>query len=113
MIIEALVLATITGVGGYYLYRKLPKVIQRFLLRHPLLTDLTAAIITYSLLGQTILALLAAGFIGLVVSILLALLSNPKSAAAIEKIAEKLSALWTQFVNKTSVYFQKEPGLIT
>jgi hypothetical protein len=87
MITTGLALAALTGAGFYLIYRKLPGRLRRFLQRHILLTDAVACLLTYILFGGTLVALFAAAWIGLIVSIMLALISNPSTNVLLEQVA--------------------------
>ena len=81
MITTSLALALLTGTGFYLLYSKLPRRIRKFMQRHVLLTDTVACLLTYVLFGGTLIALFAAAWLGVIVSILLAITSNPVTNA--------------------------------
>ena len=81
MIFNAFALATVTFIGMALLYRKLPGWTKTLLLRGDILTDALAAGVTYMFLGGTATALIAAGLVGIAVSVTL---SFAKHAAKIE-----------------------------
>jgi len=93
MITTGLALATITGAGFYWIWRKLPERVRKFMLRHPLLTDVTACVLTYTLFGGTLVALFAAAWMGLMTSMMLAVINNPQGAALLERMAARLAQL--------------------
>ena len=99
MIIEGLVLASITGAGFYFVWHKLPQVIRKFFLRHPLFTDTIACVLTYTLLGGTLTALVAAAWLGCIVSAMLYLVNNPTTSAAMDQLAVKLKLMWGKVSN--------------
>lgn len=68
---NAVVLAAITVTSGAFLFSKLPQEAKKWLLRHGVFADIIAAGITYVMLGKTITALLAAGIVGGLTSLLL------------------------------------------
>jgi len=98
MITTGLSLATLTGAGFYMLFRKLPRRVRRFMHRHPLVTDAVACGLTYMLFGGTLVALFAAAWMGLIVSMMLAITSNPACNALLERWAQKLGKMKEQFV---------------
>lgn len=71
MIFNAFALATVTFIGMVLLYKKLPGWTKTLLLRGDILTDALAAGVTYMFLGGTATALIAAGLVGIAVSITL------------------------------------------
>lgn len=75
MIVEAAILGSASAAGFGLTYTRVPEQVKEFCLRHPLLTDVVATYLTYELLGGTLTALLAAGFVSVFVSILLYLLN--------------------------------------
>jgi len=81
MIFNAFALATVTFIGMVLLYRKLPGWMKKMLLKGDILTDALAAGVTYMFLGGTATALIAAGLVGIVVSMTL---SYAKHAAKLE-----------------------------
>jgi len=89
MIIEGLSLAVLTGAGFYFLYHKLPRSVRKFMQKHVLLTDAVICFATYALFGGTLTALFAAAWLGLIVSITLAIVSNPDANALLERFGER------------------------
>lgn len=69
MIFNAFALAIVTFIGMALLYRKLPGWIKKMLLKGDILTDALAAGVTYMFLGGTATALIAAGLVGIAVSV--------------------------------------------
>jgi len=90
MITTGFCLATLTGLGFWFIFHKLPRRIRRFLQKHILLTDIGACILTYMLFGGTIVALFAAAWMGLIVSVILSLTSNPSINALLDRWTKKL-----------------------
>ena len=97
MIVTGLTLATLTVVGFYLIYQKLPRWLRNWVQRHSLMTDLIACILTYVLLGGTITALFASAWMGIMISILLAVINNPNGKVLLDYISVKLSNLKTLF----------------
>lgn len=75
MITEAAILGGASAAGFGLTYTRLPTAFKEFCLKHPLLTDLLATWVTYEILGGTLTALMAAGFVSVLVSILLYVLN--------------------------------------
>jgi hypothetical protein len=71
IVANAALLAVVTTTGILLVSLKLPKQIQKALVKHGLWTDAAAAIGTYTLLGKSVTSLLAAGFVGCMVSALI------------------------------------------
>ncbi len=65
---NAAILALTTTAGLSFIARKLPKRVQRTLVRHSFMTDASAATATYFVLGKTVTSLLAAGIVGCLTS---------------------------------------------
>lgn len=76
MISNAFALAAVSTVGFIIIYKKLPRKVRRYFEKFSLLTDLMAAVAVYALLGGTLTALMAGGFVCLFVSILLHIANN-------------------------------------
>jgi len=104
MIVDGLVLATLTGTGFYLVFRRLPKGIKKFLQKHYLITDVVACLLTYMLFGATITALFAAAFLGIIISILLTISHNPTAVAYLEAGVEKLD----KTVGRINKWLQKK-----
>lgn len=68
MISQAIALAIITFGGFFILFKKLPKKIKDFILKHDLAVDVATLGAAYILLGGTLTALFAAAIVGLFVS---------------------------------------------
>jgi hypothetical protein len=98
MLLEGLSLAAITGLGFYFLFVKLPKRVQKFLLRHPLLTDAVACVGTWMILGGSLTAIFAAAWMALITSVMLILMGNETTARSLESIAEKIKSLWDKVI---------------
>jgi len=91
MIVDGLVLAVITGTAFYFLYAKLPGRVRRYLQRHILLTDTIACLLTYALFGGTLVALFAAAWLSVLVSVLLVVIRNPAAARALRAFSEQIT----------------------
>lgn len=115
MLTTGLSLAILTGAGFYAVYRKMPRSVRKFLNKHPLLTDAIAVFLTYTLFGGTLVALFAAAWLGLIVSVMLALTSNPRTEALMELYAQKIVGLKDKFIEwvatKTPEQQQETPKL--
>ena len=75
MITEAAILGSASAVGFGLTYTRVPDWVKEFCLKHPLMTDVVATYLTYEILGGTLTALMAAGLVSVLVSILLYLLN--------------------------------------
>jgi len=75
MITEAAILGSASAVGFGLTYTRVPDWVKEFCLKHPLMTDVVATYLTYEILGGTLTALMAAGIVSVLVSILLYLLN--------------------------------------
>ena len=71
MIIAAAVLGGVSALGFGLTYWRLPHAARDFITRHPLATDAVATAATYKILGGTLTALTAAGFMSVGISSLL------------------------------------------
>lgn len=100
-------LAVLTTVGFYLVYRKVPASVKRLLEKYSLVTDLVACILTYIMFGGTIVALFASAWVGIFVSILLAIMSNPTTAAALDHYMGKLVELKNKLVAWLSANMSK------
>lgn len=75
MLVEATVLGAASTAGFGLTWTRIPVQAKRFCLEHPLLTDIIATWLTYELLGGTLTALVAAGFVSVFVSVILYLVN--------------------------------------
>lgn len=75
MLVEATVLGVASTAGFGLTWTRIPAQVKRFCLEHPLLTDVIATWLTYELLGGTLTALVAAGFVSVFVSVILYLVN--------------------------------------
>ena len=108
MLTSGLSLAVLTCSGFYLIYTKLPARIKQWMVKHSLITDITACVLTYTLFGGTITALFAAAFTGIIISILLALLNNEVTAEALEMYSKKLQNIKTKFVEHIAQQIKKQ-----
>lgn len=110
MLTTGLTLAVLTAVGFYAVYRKLPARMRKFMVKHALITDAVACTLTYMLFGGTIIGLFAAAFCGIIVSLTLAMVNNPKINAFLEKTWNKSAEAWKDLsgqVTETKVLNEK------
>ena len=98
MLSTGLALAALTGTGFYFVFSKLPKRVRTFLKKHALFTDAISCLLTYLLFGRSLVALFAAAWLGLIVSIMLAILNNPAAEALLERFAAKCGQLKDNFM---------------
>jgi hypothetical protein len=110
MLTTGFALAVITSTGFYVIYTKLPSWIKGWMLKHSLITDVVACVFTYALFGGTVTALFAAAFVGLFVSMLLALLNNQITAEAIENLGERFKALQAKFAEYIAAMIKHNQG---
>lgn len=104
MLVNGFILATLTVSGFYLIYRKLPMRLRRFMEKHSLMTDIVACVLTYILFGGTLVALFASAWVGIMISILLALVQNQTTAAAMETITLKLILLKDKFLKALEAF---------
>ena len=93
MLLDSLVLSTITALGGYLIWIHLPMKVKMWFLAHPLLTRVGCAVSVYTLLGASVTALFAAGWLDLMIGLMLALASNKEASEAMSKLGAYISSL--------------------
>lgn len=93
MIVDALVLSGVTFAGAALIYEQLPLKAKLFLMEHKLLTRVICAVGTYTLLGGSVTALFAAGFLDLMVGVTLAILNDPQAANNLARVGAYLKDL--------------------
>jgi len=109
VITTGLTLAVLTAGGFYLIFRKLPRRVRKFMQKHVLLTDTIACLLTYLLFGGTLVALFAAAWMGVIVSILLALTSNPTTNHMLKRFAQKCGELRILFEKWVARHAPEEP----
>ena len=109
MITTGFTLAILTGCGFYLVYRKLPASCRSFMQKHPLLTDAIACLSTYMLFGGTLVALFAAAWLGVIVSLMLAITSNPALNAMLERWVQKINKIKEDFVKWAASKTPQQP----
>lgn len=77
MIFDAVAMATLATTGFYLLYKKLPRNIRQWIVKHSLFTDFAAMVITYWMFGGGITALMAGAIVDIMVSGLLHIANHP------------------------------------
>ncbi|MBW3020787.1 hypothetical protein KY334_05805 [Candidatus Woesearchaeota archaeon] len=90
MITNALILASLSNGGFYFIFQKLPDKIKTFMLSKHLWTDLTAAGFTYLLFGSTVTGLLASAMAGIQVSVCILILRNKQVMNFFKRIKENV-----------------------
>jgi hypothetical protein len=91
VVIEGVILGTLSAAGFGLTYTRLPKAAQDFVKNHPLLSDVALTAATYHLLGGTLTALMAAGMVSVFVSMLLFM---PKARSRLITWWQKFCALF-------------------
>ncbi len=86
MLVEATVLGAASTAGFGLTWTRIPAQAKQFCLDHPLLTDVIATWLTYELLGGTLTALMAAGFVSIVVSVILYLLNHLNRRKSLKEV---------------------------
>ena len=99
MISTGLALAALSSAAFYVIYRKLPRRVRKFMCKHVLFTDAVACLLTYMLFGGTLVALFAAAWMGLITSLMLALVSNPQTNAILERFVVKVGQMKDGFIS--------------
>lgn len=98
MLSSGLALAVLTSTGFYLIYTKLPGWAKKWMIKHSLLTDVVACVLTYVLFGGTVTALFAAAFVGIIISLMLAILNNEVTAEAVDRLVAKAKTVQKKFV---------------
>ena len=70
-------LGIMSVVGAWFVYKKLPRKVKKWLESHPLFTDAFCFVGIYWILGGTLTALVAASVSGLIISAYLEVMSHP------------------------------------
>lgn len=109
MITTGFTLAILTATGFYFIYRKLPRRIRRFMNKHILFTDAITCLMTYMLFGGTLVALFAAAWMGVMVSIMLALTAHPTTNAILQRFGNKCGELKDKFVGWAEEHMPELP----
>src|SRR5512142_1224941 len=78
MILEGMVLGTITFAGFKMLFDKLPDKIKDFAIRHPLITDTCIVVVFYEVMGMSIVAHVAVACMSMMEFAYLGILRNPE-----------------------------------
>lgn len=77
MLLDAALLATLTGMSLILLYKKLPARVKQFLVKHPLLVDALAMCLTLGALGTSLTALMAGAMVDVVLGIAMYIAEHP------------------------------------
>jgi hypothetical protein len=97
MLTNAITLAVLSTAGMWVIYKKLPRKIRRWIKNHGLLADISALLLTYTIFGGTVTALIAAALAGLMTSVLIYIGQHKEDFLFIEDamnmIKDKLEAL--------------------
>jgi Na+/H+ antiporter NhaA len=96
MFLNAFLLGSLSVIGGWFIYKRLPNYIKQYLLTRPLFTDLTLFIVVYIVFSGTLTALLAAAIAGIIVSVLLNLSKRKPFMDFIDKLTTQAEIYWTK-----------------
>ena len=99
MIGNGLSLALLTGAGFYLIFKKLPRGVRRWMTKHVLITDAVCMLLTYALFGGTLVALFAAAWLGVIISMMLFIMQNKEAMDVIETILAKIKGLFVDMWN--------------
>lgn len=102
MITTAFILGSVTMLGFWMLFIKLPKPIKDWMLKHTLATDIIACVGTYwfhAMFGSGPTVLFAAGFAALYSSIMLAIAKDKELSETIWAIGSKISSFKPMLIN--------------
>lgn len=115
MITTAFILGTVTILGFWILYLKMPQPIKDWIMRHPLATDVIACVGTYwfhAMFGSGPTILFAAGFAALYTSIMLAIAKDAELSDAIMAFSGKAKGFKPVIINfLKSVLVSKQLGV--
>ncbi len=89
MLIDGLMLGTMTTLGFCLLYGKLPPWIKEFMANHPILTEIAVSVGFYALMGMTLTAHVAVGAMILEVQGLLHIARNPDKFIFLQAAKQK------------------------
>lgn len=78
MITDAIVLSVATTGAGYMLWRKTGPKVKKFIIEHPMLSEVSATVLTYFVHGGGVTAIMSAGFVCLMFSGMIYIASNPE-----------------------------------
>lgn len=96
MILSGFLLGTLSTIGAYFIYIKLPKRIKQWILHHQLFSDLTAMVFTYLIFGGGPTVLFAAAFACIETSVILAISKDPELLKILANIIFKVKVLKQQ-----------------
>jgi len=97
MLSNAIALAALTCAGFYMIYNKLPPRMKAVFVKYDLLTDVSALMLTYVLLGGTVTALIASALVSIVVSMLLHIAKFPNDYIWLTDSLAKVKGLLDSF----------------
>lgn len=97
MLSNAVALAALTCAGFYMIYNKLPPRMKAVFVKYDLLTDVSALMLTYVLLGGTLTALIASALVSIVVSMLLHVAKFPNDYVWLTDSLAKVKELLKSF----------------
>ena len=89
MIVEGMLLGTITMTGFAFTYKKLPGRVKRFIVRHPLLTEVVMVVTFYEIMGMTVIAHVAAAVMTLQAMALLHIARNPDDFRFLDDVIDE------------------------
>ena len=107
MLLDGMVLGTLTSFGMWLIYKKLPPHVRAWLERHNLVTDFAMFLGVYWLYGGTLTALFAAAISGIEVSAYLEVKNHPDDYlwlyAGADRVNKELSGMrrWLKNVNES------------
>jgi hypothetical protein len=97
VILEGAILGGFSAAGFGLTYTRLPEPVKKFVTDHPLMTDIALTTATYHVLGGTLTALFAAGFMSILISLLLFV---PRTSAWLQETLTKLKEWFISLFHK-------------
>jgi hypothetical protein len=107
MLTDALVLSAFSTLGFILTYQKLPKTVQRFLVRHGVFTDIVTFGLTYVTLGSSLTALTAGAMVAIFTSMLIHIAANPNDFMYLYDLRDYIKDLLNSTKARLSDYGQK------
>jgi hypothetical protein len=118
MFSEALVMSSLSGFSLIMLYKKMPKFVQKFALKHVLITDAVLMCATVSVFGTTAVGLLSGGMLDVIMTCAIHVANHPAeyeylfdAKAALEDSFSKLNAMLVEYGK--SYRAAKHPEVVT
>lgn len=116
MLDNAITLAVLISGAFYMAYKKLPRNVRKWIVKHNFIVDLMCMLLTYWTLGGTVTALLAGAMVDIIISCMLHVAEHPEDFIwlfdIVERVKQFFRDLQTRLKEMNEKYKKEHPDAV-